>query len=148
MARRQSQKTRRARAQARQQHIASGNRPRLQQDWECPICSRWFSRRRNGPQNHLRSHKLTESTTHPTHCLPHRLSSVQPASLTDSNSNSTKNSDIDIDIAIYQDLTTSESSDSDETADLDESLVSLKTRHAQHLRLNTDLVPYDDNTCK
>lgn len=23
-------------------------------DWECPRCNGWFSRRRNGPENHLR----------------------------------------------------------------------------------------------
>ena len=97
MARRQSEQTRRIRARARQQRAASGQRPNLQQDWECPICLRWFSRRRNGPKNHLRSHKLT-SYTHPPHRSPHLSSTASQ-------------SDIDAGVSGYQEpLSTSESS--------------------------------------
>jgi hypothetical protein len=37
---------------SRRQRIASGE-PRST-DWECPRCSQWFAKRRNGPENHLR----------------------------------------------------------------------------------------------
>jgi hypothetical protein len=42
----------RKRQASRRQRIASGE-PRST-DWECPKCSQWFAKRRNGPENHLR----------------------------------------------------------------------------------------------
>ena len=104
MACRQSEQTRRICARVRQQHAASGQRPNLQQDWECPICLRWFSQRRNGPKNHLRSHKLTSYTTHPPHQSPHLSSTASQ-------------SDIDAGISGYQEpLSTSESSSDSDTS--------------------------------
>lgn len=39
-------------------------------DWECPLCSHWFSTRRNGPENHLRF------------CLPHHRQPVTSVAAT------------------------------------------------------------------
>lgn len=50
---RKSEQTRRARSTLRQERALLGT-IRFSQDWECPFCSRWFARRRNGPRNHLR----------------------------------------------------------------------------------------------
>lgn len=141
MARRQSEHTRRARAQARQQNIAAGNKPRLRQDWECPICSRWFSRRRNGPQNHLRSHKLTGVTKHH---FSHSPSSTQRAS---SSANQPESLRSDFNIDVTNDLLDTEdsSSDSDVSTSFD---TTHKSRRAHHANIPTDPSVHDNDTCK
>jgi hypothetical protein len=54
------EKTRAAHAANRSKRVESG---RLQAvlDWKCKHCSRWFSRKRNGPANHLRRCKAAKA---------------------------------------------------------------------------------------
>ena len=52
--------TSRKRASSRKSQTLAG-RPQLIVDWECPHCSQWFSRQKNGPSNHLRFCKVLHS---------------------------------------------------------------------------------------
>jgi hypothetical protein len=54
------EKTRAANAANRRKRVSAGKLP-ASLDWKCKHCSRWFSKKRNGPANHMRRCEGTQA---------------------------------------------------------------------------------------
>ena len=113
------EKTRAANAANRHKRVSVGKLP-ASLDWKCKHCSRWFSKKRNGPANHMRRCEGTQAFLR---------RAAKPRSVLDSTSNSTSSS---TSLESSESVESSSASDSESTENsTDEGFTKGRTRRAK-----------------